>query len=157
MQVRPADTRDAAAIAAILADVGVTQVAAEPEPLTRQRIRGAIADAEEGRHDVLVAEQGEDVIGFVAVNWTHNLRQGVDGLVSDLFVRSDRRGCGAGTALVETVRHQAAERGCQRLVLYTGRDGEAYARSFYPKLGFDEHPELACFLMPIPPEGMDEA
>lgn len=154
LPVRPADPFDAAAIAAILADVGVTQVAAEPEPLTRQRVRRAIEDAGEGPSDVLVAQEGDDVVGFVAVSWTHNLRQGVDGLVSDLFVRSDRRGCGAGTALVERVKRDAAARGCQRLVLYTGRRGEAYARGFYPKLGFEEHPELACFLLPIPPEGL---
>lgn len=150
--VRPADPLDAAPIADVLADAGITVVAAEPDGLTRQRVRNAIRDAEGDSFDVWVAEDDAGVMGFVAVHWTYNLRHGVDGLVSDLFVHSERRGRGAGSALVGRARRAAAERGCMRLVLYSGRNGEAYARAFYPKLGFEEHPELACFILPVPPE-----
>ena len=151
--IRHADALDAAPIARILDDVGVTQVVAEPEALTRQRLRSAIEAAEDGAHDVFVAEDPEDgVVGFVAVNWTHTLRQGVDGLISDLFVRSDRRGNGAGSALLERVKAEACTRGCARLVLYSGRGGDAYERAFYPKQGFEEHDELATFMLPVPPE-----
>lgn len=154
LEVRPADPFDAAPIAEILDDVGVTQVVAEPEALTRQRLRSQIERAAGDAHDVFVAEHDErGVIGFAAVSWTQNLRMGLDGLLSDLFVRSDARGEGAGTALVERVKREAARRGCARLVLYSGRGGDAYERDFYPKAGFDEHDELACFMMPIPPEG----
>lgn len=152
-QIRPAEPIDAGAIAEILDDVGVTQVVAEPDALTRQRLADAIRNAETGAHDVFVAE-GEDagVIGFVAVNWTHNFRQGIDGLISDLFVHNERRGHGAGSALLDRVKLEARRRGCSRLVLYSGRGGDAYERGFYPKQGFREHDELACFMLPIPPE-----
>ncbi len=155
LEVRPADPFDAAPIADILGDVGVTQVVAEPEALTRQRVRAQIELAEHGAHDVFVAEHPErGVIGFAAVSWTQNLRMGTDALLSDLFVHSGARGEGAGTALVERVKREAAARGCARLVLYSGRGGDAYERDFYPKQGFDEHDELACFMMPVPPEGV---
>ena len=155
LQIRPAEPYDAAPITEILNDVGVTQVAAEPDALTRQRLREAIEATDAGTHDVFVADHREDgVIGFAAVNWTWNLRQGIDGLVSDLFVRSDRRGEGAGSALLDRIKREASARDCWRLVLYSGRGGDAYARSFYPKQGFREHDELATFTLPVPPEGL---
>ena len=155
LQIHHADPYDAAPIAEILDDVGVTQVVAEPDALTRQRLRAAIGEADGGAHDVFVAElDGEGVIGFAAVNWTHNLRQGIDGLISDLFVRSDMRGEGAGSALLRRVKEEACTRGCGRLVLYSGRGGDAYARDFYPKQGFEEHDELATFMLQVPPEGV---
>lgn len=153
LHVRPATPLDAEPIADILTEIGVTKLLAEPDALTRQRLRDAIRAADGLHHTVLVAEQRGEVVGFVAVHWTHNFRQGVDGFVSDLFVRSDRRGNGSGTALVRAVERAAAERGCQRLVLLNGKGGEAYQRGFYPKLGFDEHDELACFVRELPPEG----
>ena len=154
LHIRHADPYDAAPIAEILDDVGVMQVVAEPDALTRQRLRRAIEAAADGAHDVFVAEDPDNgVIGFAAVNWTHTIRQGVDGLISDLFVRSDRRGNGAGSALLDRVKREACERGCARLVLYSGRGGDAYERAFYPKQGFHEHDELATFMMPVPPEG----
>lgn len=151
--VRRADPRDAVGIASILEEVGVTKLLAEPDALTRQRLRAAIDAADDERHTVLVAETEGAVVGFLAVHWTHNFRQGIDGFVSDLFVRADRRGEGAGTALVDAARRQAAQIGCQRLVLFNGKNSEAYARGFYPKLGFREHDELACFILELPPEG----
>jgi GNAT superfamily N-acetyltransferase len=154
LHVRPADPYDAAPIAEILDDARVMQVVAEPDALTRQRVRAQIAGAEDGAHDVFVAEREDlGVIGFAAVNWTQNLRLGVDALVSDLFVRSDARGEGAGSALIDRVKDEAASRGCARLVLYSGRGGRAYERDFYPKQGFAEHDELACFMLPVPPDG----
>lgn len=151
--VRDADRYDAEAIAAILEEIGVTKLMAEPDPLTRQRLRDAIAAADAVHHTVLVALSDGRVIGFVAVHWTHNFRQGIDGFVSDLFVRADHRGTGGGTALVREVKRRAAARGSQRLVLFNGKGSEAYARGFYPKLGFTEHEELACFILELPPEG----
>ncbi|NBC96762.1 MAG: GNAT family N-acetyltransferase [Deinococcus-Thermus bacterium] len=153
LNVRHADPFDAAQVAEILDDVGVLQAAAEPEALTRQRLRGQIERTEAGDHDVFVAEREDvGVIGFAAVSWTQNLRMGVDGLVSDLFVRSDVRGEGAGSALIDRVKREARARGCARLLLYSGREGDAYERSFYPKMGFAEHDELAFFILPVPPD-----
>ena len=76
VRVRPADRLDAAAIGDILADVGVTQVLAEPDALTRQRLRAAIGDGADADrpHAVWVAELEDRVVGFAAVNWTHNYR-----------------------------------------------------------------------------------
>ena len=154
VQIRPADPFDAQPIAEILEDVGVLQALAEPDALTRQRLRHTIEATHEGPHDVFVAEDaGGEVIGFAAVNWTVNVRQGTDGLLSDLFVRSERRGEGAGTALLNRVKREAGARGCGRLVLYSGRDGDAFERGFYPKQGFRMHDELATFMMQVPPEG----
>lgn len=153
VSVRPADPFDAEPIAAILEEVGVTKLLAEPDPLTRQRLREAIGAADDRDHTLLVAELGDHVSGFIAVHWTHNLRQGIDGFVSDLFVASDHRGEGAGTALIDAIKQVAHARGCQRLVLFNGKKSEAYARGFYPKLGFAEHDELACFILELPPEG----
>ncbi|MDZ7800891.1 MAG: GNAT family N-acetyltransferase [Trueperaceae bacterium] len=152
IHVRPADPFDASDVAEILDDAGVLQVVAEPDALTRQRLRAQIEATEEEPHDVFVAERSrEGVVGFAAVNWTHNLRHGRDALVSDLFVHSRARGNGAGSALLARIRQEASRRGCVRVVLYSGREGDAYERDFYPKQGFEEHDELALFTLPVPP------
>lgn len=152
LDVRPADPFDAAPIAAILEDARIVMAAAEPEALVRQRIRHEIETAGDAERDIFVAEHEErGVVGFATVDWIRDLRLGPGGLLSDLFVHGSARGQGAGSALLERVESEARARGCARLVLHTGRTGEAYDRGFYAKKGFEEQEDLATFTRPLPP------
>jgi GNAT superfamily N-acetyltransferase len=154
LHVRPADRTDAAPLAAILEDARITSAVAEPEALVRDRVRREIAACEEAERDIFVAEHAErGVLGFATVDWTRDLRVGPSGLLSDLFVHSAARGEGAGSALLARVEREARARGGTRLLLHTGRTGEAYERGFYAKKGFAEEPHLATFTRPLPPDG----
>lgn len=153
--IREAQPSDAHAIAEVLVDTGFTQVCAEPEPLTRQRLRETIEqEKHDPRHSILVAEGESGVTGFIAVNWLESMRYGSEGHISDLFIHSDCRGNGAGTELVEAAKKEARERSCQRLLLLNGKGGESYERGFYPKRGWEEHEEMACFMLHLPPESL---
>lgn len=152
LDVRPADPLDAAPIAAILEDARIVQAVAEPEALVRQRIRQEIETAHRAERDIFVAEHdAHGVVGFATVDWIRDLRVGPGGLLSDLFVHGSARGRGAGSALLERVEAEARARGCARLVLHTGRSGEAYDRGFYAKKGFEEQEDLTTFTRPLPP------
>ena len=158
LHVRPADPYDAAPLADILVDARIVRAVAEPDALVRQRVRDEIHAAEAAERDIFVAEHPErGVLGFATVDWTRDLRLGPGGLLSDLFVHSGARGEGAGSALLERVEREARRRGCARLVLHTGRSGEAYERGFYRKKGFVEEDALATFTRPLPPSGEPDA
>lgn len=169
LTVRDAAPADAAAIARIVGEARVPKAAAEPPQRTEERIRKAIrsadVDADEfdldpGRtqlqplgHRVLVADHDGEVIGFLALSWLPSLRFGREGFIADLIVRESARNAGAGTALLAAAGRAAHRVRCSRLLLLDDTRNEAYSRDFYTKRGFHEHSELACFILPIPPEG----
>ncbi len=140
-------------MADILHGAFVTKMASEPDALTRQRLRAQI-DPDNPGTDVLVAEHPErGVLGVVTINWTDNLRLGLDAFIADLFVHEDARGEGAGSALVDAAKNRAARAGAVRVLLYTGRSGPAASRAFYEKQGFERRDDVAVYLMHVPPGG----
>ncbi len=60
-----------------------------------------------------------------------------DAEVMSVAVAPDRRGCGAGRALMRTVLARAAERGATQCFLEV-RSSNAHARALYASLGFTE-------------------
>jgi GNAT superfamily N-acetyltransferase len=151
--IRPANSSDTRAISAILREPGwFAHVNTELPAATEERIsqRLELCSAEE-RHLVLVAEnQYRKVIGYVAVHWLPYLfLAGPEGYVSELFIRESERGKGVGRRLLEAVKNQAVKRGCTRLMLVNGRNRPSYERSFYKKLGWQERPEVANFVLPL--------
>jgi GNAT superfamily N-acetyltransferase len=92
-----------------------------------------------------IAELDDRVIGYAAVYWLHPLFSGPHGYVSELFVRSDASGNGAGTALLEAIKTEAKARGCERLTLVNLKDRESYQRGFYASRGWEEKSNAVRF------------
>lgn len=149
-RIRTANIDDAAALAGLLRRVGwFSQFEEEPPPESERRVRRHLELAlGDNSHSIYVAEADGRLFGYGAVHWLPTLfLQGPEGYVSELFVDEDRRGQGVGRALLDLIAAEAHGRGCARLLLVNGRERESYRRGFYAKAGWEEHPELALFLL----------
>src|SRR5215212_1148340 len=71
---------------------------------------------------VIVAEQGGEIVGFAAI---------VGGELDGLFVEPDLWGTGIGRALVEAADYEARSRGCTLTVI-----ASPSSRKFYQSCGF---------------------
>jgi GNAT superfamily N-acetyltransferase len=85
--------------------------------------------------EVLVAEEGGEVVGFALFFPTYSTFQGRPGIyLEDLFVQSEYRGKGIGKELLTTLARLAIERGCARLE-WTVLNWNESAIAFYRSLG----------------------
>jgi GNAT superfamily N-acetyltransferase len=151
MHVRPATSADVAAIAEILWEVGwFPYMDKEAPEATEVRIAKhlKLCDADDS-HTVLVGEGlGGEILGYAVVHWLPYLMlPEPEGYLSEVFVREGERGRGVGRRLLEEVKAQAMARGCWRLMLINGRHRESYERGFYRKLGWEERPHIANFVL----------
>jgi len=126
---RHATEHDAAAVAALLGELGYPTGEAQ----ARDRIREALADP---AACVLVAENDAMVVGLLAgcigayfPNGSRLFR------ITALVAAAPRRGTGVGRTLVERAIEWAASRGCAGVELTTGEQREG-AHAFYERLGF---------------------
>ena len=155
--LRPAELEDASAIAAILRETGwfphLSEQGSEisESPLYKHLREGCAKDD----NSVIVAEDPKgEIQGYISVHWLpYLILQGPEGYVSELFVRESKRGLGIGHALLEAVKQQSIRRGCSRLMLINGRNRLSYERGFYTKLGWQERPHMANFVLPLIVEG----
>ncbi len=151
--IRKATPPDAPAIVEIVRGVAwFTHLEAEPVAVTEQRVLDLLdLDGTNPSHSLYVAEDSAGtVVGYVAVHWFPYLfLPGPEGYVSELFVREDARGQGVGSQLLATVRREAEERGCFRLMLLNNRHRESYQRRFYEKAGWQERDWLVSFILPL--------
>lgn len=152
IHVRPADRQDVPAIADLLRSMGWFAHINRESPLeTQARITSQLVlNSDYGDHTTLIAELVNargvgHLAGYINVHWLTNLLKGADGYISELFVREEDRGKGAGSALLEAVRLEASKRGCSRLMLFNLKQRESYQRGFYVKQGFQEREDGAFF------------
>ncbi len=148
--IRKAAEHDAAAISAILRELGWFEyLSAETTQETEQRVRRHIAlfNADDS-HSLYVAESsGGEVVGYAAIHWLPYLfLKGPEGYLSELFVRESERGKGIGTRLMEVIKAEARVHGCSRLMLVNSRSRESYRRGFYKELGWEEREGVANFV-----------
>jgi len=116
------------------------------------RVATALGEAAAAKAStILVAVmEGGTIAGYCAVHWVPFLFfTGPEAYISELFVRQGNRSAGVGTALLDEVKRRAIGRGCTRLSLLNGRDGEAYRRRFYAKRNWLERDRMANFILPI--------
>jgi GNAT superfamily N-acetyltransferase len=149
-RIRTAGIDDAGELAGLLRRVGwFSQFEEEPPAESERRVRRHLELAlGDNSHSIYVAEADGRLIGYGAVHWLPTLfLEGPEGYVSELFVDENRRGRGVGRALLDLIATEAHGRGCARLLLVNGRERESYRRGFYAKAGWEEHPELALFLL----------
>ena len=145
LNIRPANMNDAPLIADLLANIDdyphwkTLGVAA-----LHETARESLAWANPERL-LFVAEIDNRVIGYAAVYWLHHMFSAREGYVSELFIRSDASGHGAGTALLEAVKVKAIAHGCHRLTLVNLKDRESYKRGFYASRGWEEKSNTVRF------------
>jgi len=126
---------------------------APPSPETRERLARLYDDDDAAW--ILLAEDGEEIVGLVSLSMT----TGADARVPDpgtvylwqMFVRHDRQGSGLAGALMDRVFEEARRRGFERMVLWTPA-GAARARRFYEREGWtltgEEDPD-SSFGLPL--------
>ena len=102
-------------------------------------------------HLILVAQTASgEIAGYCAVHWLpYLILAGPEGYVSELFIRDEFRGQGIGSLLLKSVKTEAQQRGCSRLMLLNMRKRESYQRHFYSKQGWEERPDAANFVLPL--------
>lgn len=134
--VRDYRESDRAAVLALAPRLG-EGVAALRDP---EAVRRAVLGWVEGSirsGGVLVAEIGDEVVGFVSASTREHWSGDLDAYIGELVVDRAAEGRGVGRALVAAVENWAVGRGLTRLTLETGA-ANAPARSFYRRLGFAE-------------------
>ncbi len=124
---------DLPALRALLVQLGYpTDAAALPGRLARIREAG-------GR--VLVAREGEAVLGLVALAFLPLVHHEAPLCrMTALVVAEQARGRGVGRRLVAEAERIARERGCERVEV-TSADHRAAAHAFYLALGYAEKPK----------------
>jgi GNAT superfamily N-acetyltransferase len=150
--VRKAGLGDATALTEVLRSVEYfTHLIEMPFKEARATVvRGLEQDLARDDHLVLLAEDIDGrILGYCAVHWLpYLLFEGPEGYVSELFIHESARGHGVGARLLEVVKAEARQRGCQRLSLLNGRQRDSYRREFYKKNGWRER-DMANFVFDL--------
>jgi len=129
--VSPAEPRDAAAIAALLEELGRYYGATESESLDRRIPPTAYA---------LMAKDGRQVVGLAAYSFLWPAVGATRSLyLKELYVPDAYRRQGIGRLLLRAVFETAAELGCSRVEWTTDTDNTG-AQAFYARLGLPNHP-----------------
>ena len=129
--IRPAETRDATALALLLEVLSYT-VSPQDLPARLQRFRS------QGNGDVLVAEQNGEVVAFAALEITYPIHHAEPvGHLSAFAVARSARRKGIGAQLLSAVESAARAAGCRRMVV-TSAEGRADAHAFYQAAGWPQ-------------------
>ena len=153
IRIRKAEAADVPVLADLLRSLGLfDHINAETPQTTQERVLKhlALCTADDS-HLVLVAQvPGGEIAGYCAVHWLpYLILAGPEGYVSELFIKDEFRGQGIGSQLLETIKTEAQNRGCSRLMLLNMRKRESYKRQFYSKQGWEERPDAANFILPL--------
>ncbi|MES2661407.1 MAG: GNAT family N-acetyltransferase [Verrucomicrobiota bacterium] len=153
MKIRSAKQEDAPGIAAVVHAMDeLRSVARQSIETTTQTVFSNLERvSSSGCSTAYVAEEFQGgIVGYGAVHWTPFLfLPGGEAYVTELFVRPSASDKGVGSGILETIIAEARQRGCSRVILLNGRDGESYRRSFYTKRGWIERDQMANFILPI--------
>jgi len=85
---------------------------------------------------VWMIRHGSDVAGYVILTFNYDLEfGGMQGIVTDLFIREKFRGAGLGKSALDCVGEYCRDRGISAIELQVEHDNKA-AQAFYRNLGF---------------------
>lgn len=136
LTIRPAGQDDLDALVSLLQALFAIEEDFNPDP-DRQR-KGLMRFLQGcGKHRcILVAENEDRVIAMATIQVLISTAEGGPvGLVEDVVVGEDYRGCGVGRSLMEAVGSWAADRGLSRLQLLADRTNFS-ALDFYDRIGW---------------------
>jgi len=141
VSAREASPSDADAVMGLVAELLDDLEHATTRALSQERERILTVLQSPDRHTLLAAD-GEAVVGLVSFTARRTLvHEALSGLVDELVVTRARRGQGIGTLLVRAAARTCRELGCEELEVST-ETGNARARRFYCRCGFDEEAVL---------------
>jgi GNAT superfamily N-acetyltransferase len=149
LNIRLATINDARMIAELLTNIDDYKTWNELGADAMQKTVQQSLEQAHSERFLFVAEIDNRVIGYAAVYWLHHLFSAREGYVSELFIRSDASGHGAGTALLEAIKAEAIARGCHRLTLVNLKDRESYKRGFYVSRGWEERSNTVRFALDL--------
>jgi len=133
MNIRPATLQDSFALSALLAELGYGGT----EHFIEQRLAQLITDPAEC---LLVAEQGQSVLGFLSLHFIPQLALAGDfARISYFCIAEGERSKGAGQQLLQYAEQLAQQHGCDRLEVHCN-EHRIKANSFYAREGYQESP-----------------
>lgn len=139
VEIRPARDGDAPHVAALVADLGY-----DPEG-SAGRLASVIRKDDAA---VLVAEEGDRVIGWVHVHDAVRIQVEPFAFIAGLVVSADRRGAGVGERLLRAAEAWAADRGHRAIRIRSNAIRER-AHGFYLARGYVVEKTSKAFHRPI--------
>lgn len=152
----PAAREAIAALAAILADcvghgASVGFMAWNTPADYRAFWDGVVAEVEAGRTVLLVAREGENILGTAQLQLIGKPNQPHRGEIAKVLVHSQARKRGIGEALMQAA--EAAARAAGRDLLVLDTDADSAARRLYSRLGWTEVGTIPRYA--LMPDGRD--
>jgi GNAT superfamily N-acetyltransferase len=128
LAIRDADADDAAALAALLTELG--------HPTSPEELAARLPQLVAGGDHALVATRGGAPLGLLTTHATPTLhRPRPVGRITALVVAEAERGRGVGRALVEAAERRLTARGCGMVEVTSNRQ-RTDAHAFYERLGY---------------------
>ncbi len=146
MQISPATSSDITALCVLLDMLFSQEAEFVPNHEAQRRGLARIIGNPEIGH-ILVARQGEEIIGMVSLLYTVSTALGARvALLEDMVVAPTSRGSGVGSQLLQYAIELARRNACKRITLLTDRINES-AQRFYQSHGFALSPMIPMRLL----------
>jgi GNAT superfamily N-acetyltransferase len=132
--IKPATIKDVPTILKLIRELAEFEMLSHEVIATEQQLRENLFGARPYA-EVLLAWITDQPVGFALFFHNYSTFLAKPGIyLEDLYVRSDWRTQGVGTALLQTVKHLAVQRGCGRYE-WTVLNWNKRAIEFYEKMG----------------------
>jgi len=130
--IRAAEARDLPAVVGLVRALADFEKLEGPDDAAARRLADDFAA---GRYSLLVADDGERIVGYALFFFTYSTFLARPSLyLEDLFVHPGARGRGIGERFMRALAKEAVARGCGRFE-WTVLDWNVNAQSFYKRLG----------------------
>ena len=87
--------------------------------------------------DLLVAEQGEELAGYLVITWGWGIESGgAEALIDEMYVSPAYRNQGVGTLLMTEAQSRASSKDVKVIFLETEQNNPE-SRELYDRLGFE--------------------
>ena len=141
--IRPAKTSDIPRMCGLLSELFSIESDFSPDSQKQAKGLSLLLADRSGLSAVLVAEEGDEIIGMCSVQTLISTAEGGPvGLLEDLIVRKDHRGNGIGTRLLSEIFRWCDTKNISRLQLLRDADNES-ALKFYAGNGWTDT-NLVC-------------
>ena len=108
-------------------------------PLSDEHLMDAIAPlvANEDLGDLLVADQGGELAGYLVITWGWGIESGgAEALIDEMYVSPSYRNAGVGTLLMTEAQSRASAKDVKVIFLETEQNNPE-SRELYDRLGFE--------------------